>query len=410
MRNRHAGSARFGALAGTAVLLCGLVSVLLAGTRAATALAAKNLCATRPAATTVASALNARPHKGIALVASVSGRSSSPTSASSPSLTPAAAASSSTSPAPKPSPIKSTKAPSNSPSPSTSPSKSTNGPSPGTSPTPNKSTPVPSKSPSPSPSKSKSPSPSPSPTPNRKTAHLCVSVQPLGSKARVHPGSTATYVIWVWTTRAAAKKVTVNAAIRHVKGVGTARFTVCPSRHGSTCALGDLPRGRADELRAQVKVRKAAHSGRHVTLTAKAKAKGATSGSAAGSVKIVSTRAPASPAPTTPPSTPPIPPLPPIPPAPAPAAVGGTSPAGLFPTVSPQPSTGPPSGSAAAGHKNSRAIKATSATDTLPLNPRLIGGQLAGLVVLAAAITIAIARLSLRPQRPQDGDGSSGEH
>ncbi len=156
-------------------------------------------------------------------------------------------------------------------------------------------------------------------------------------------------------------------------------------------------------------MRKAAHSGRHVTLTAKAKAKGATSGSAAGSVKIVSTRAPASPAPTTPSSTPPIPPLPPIPPAPAPAAVGGTSPAGLFPTVSPQPSTSPPSGGAVLGRKHSRAIKAIPAADTLPLNPRLIGGQLAGLVVLAVAITIAIARLSLRPQRPQDGNGPPGD-
>jgi len=32
----------------------------------------------------------------------------------------------------------------------------------------------------------------------------------------------------------------------------------------------------------------------------------------------------------------------------------------------------------------------------LPLDPRLIGGQLAGLAVLAAAITMVVARLSLR--------------
>lgn len=404
MRNRHAGSARLGALAGTAVLSCGLVSVLLAGTRAAPAQAAKNPCANRPAAVTVASARNASQDTGIALVASVSDRSNSATPTSSASLTPG------------PSPNNSTSSPSNSPSPSASPSKSSSGPSPATSPTPaksspspNKSTPLPTKSPSPSPSKSKSPSPSPSPTPNRKTAHLCVSVQPFSSKAQVHPGGTATYVIWVWSTRADAKAVTIDAAIRHVKRVGAPRFTVCPSRSGATCALGDLPRGRADELKVRVKVHKAAHPGRHVTLTAKARAKGATSVSAAGSVKIVSTRAPATPAATPPPSTPPVPPLPPIPPLPA-ASAGGTSPAGLFPTVSPQPSTSPPSASTAVGRRHSRAIKATSAADTLPLNPRLIGGQLAGLVVLAAAITIAIARLSLRPQRPEDGNGSSGEH
>jgi len=235
-----------------------------------------------------------------------------------------------------------------------------------------------------------------------------VSVQPFSSKARVHPGRTATYVIWVWSTRADAKAVTVDVAIRHVKRVGAPRFTVCPNPSGATCALGDLPRGRADELQARVRVHKAAHPGRHVRLTAKAKATGVTTASATGSVKIVSTRAPASPAASPTPSAPPLPALPPVPLAPA-AAPGGTSPAGLFPTVSPQPSTSPASGGAVLGRRHSRAIKATPAADTLPLNPRLIGGQLAGLVVLAAAITIAIARLSLRPQRPQDGNGSSGD-
>jgi hypothetical protein len=40
---------------------------------------------------------------------------------------------------------------------------------------------------------------------------------------------------------------------------------------------------------------------------------------------------------------------------------------------------------------------------TLRLDTRLIGGQLAGLAVLAAAIAIAIARLSLRRPRPHGG-------
>jgi hypothetical protein len=40
---------------------------------------------------------------------------------------------------------------------------------------------------------------------------------------------------------------------------------------------------------------------------------------------------------------------------------------------------------------------------------RLIGGQLAGLVVLAAAIAIAITRLSLRPQRPEDSKDPPGK-
>ena len=38
---------------------------------------------------------------------------------------------------------------------------------------------------------------------------------------------------------------------------------------------------------------------------------------------------------------------------------------------------------------------------SFPLDKRLIGGQLIGLAVLAAAVTIAVARLSLRRPRPQ---------
>jgi hypothetical protein len=37
---------------------------------------------------------------------------------------------------------------------------------------------------------------------------------------------------------------------------------------------------------------------------------------------------------------------------------------------------------------------------SFPLSTRLVGGQIAGLAVLAAAVTIAVARLTLRKQRP----------
>ena len=40
------------------------------------------------------------------------------------------------------------------------------------------------------------------------------------------------------------------------------------------------------------------------------------------------------------------------------------------------------------------------AAATVPLDSRLIGGQLAGLAVLAGAVIIAIARLSLRAPKP----------
>jgi hypothetical protein len=38
----------------------------------------------------------------------------------------------------------------------------------------------------------------------------------------------------------------------------------------------------------------------------------------------------------------------------------------------------------------------------VPLDDRLIGGQLAGLAVLAGGVAMAIARLSLRAPKPQE--------
>jgi len=43
----------------------------------------------------------------------------------------------------------------------------------------------------------------------------------------------------------------------------------------------------------------------------------------------------------------------------------------------------------------------TDVSASFPLDTRLIGGQLVGLAVLAAAVTIAVARLSLRRPSPQ---------
>jgi len=54
-----------------------------------------------------------------------------------------------------------------------------------------------------------------------------------------------------------------------------------------------------------------------------------------------------------------------------------------------------------------RSIAARDVSAGLPLNVRLIGGQLVGLTILAAAVTIAVARLSLRKQRPRRTDDSS---
>jgi hypothetical protein len=72
-----------------------------------------------------------------------------------------------------------------------------------------------------------------------------------------------------------------------------------------------------------------------------------------------------------------------------------SNPSGLFPTVTPAASA-----STSGNAKKDPNVNATTVSSTLPLDSRLIGGQLAGLAVLASAIAIAVARLSLRTQRP----------
>jgi hypothetical protein len=46
-------------------------------------------------------------------------------------------------------------------------------------------------------------------------------------------------------------------------------------------------------------------------------------------------------------------------------------------------------------------VKVTDAAATFPFSTRLIGGEIIGLAVLAAALAIAIVRFSLRRSRPQ---------
>jgi len=215
----------------------------------------------------------------------------------------------------------------------------------------------------------------------------------------VNPGGTAGYEIWVWSTVSEAQGVTVSPALGRVAHVDAPRFTVCATLSGTSCALGDLPTGQAVELVADAHVRDAATAGERITLTATARASKAHSFHAAATVKVLSS--------STPPASSTEPTLPTgsdglgsgsVPSLPQGALTSPTDPTGLFPTVSPNGS-----GSPTAGRKNPRHLHAHVVSAILPLDPRLIGGQLAGLAVLATAIAIAIVRLSLRKPRPQDG-------
>jgi hypothetical protein len=192
-----------------------------------------------------------------------------------------------------------------------------------------------------------------------------------------------------------AGKVNGSAKIKIAAKPGTPHFTICSAPGGTTCSVG-LTAAQAVQLRAEVAVGRDA-TGTHVTLTAtgtSAQSKASASGS--GSVTVAAASAP-----STTPSTDPLgvgvslpgglPPgelssagLPPLP-----GAV--TNPSIAFPQVS--PTTPDPTPAPVPIH-------VSDVSASFPLSMRLVGGQIVGLAVLATAVTIAVARLSLRRQRP----------
>jgi hypothetical protein len=76
-----------------------------------------------------------------------------------------------------------------------------------------------------------------------------------------------------------------------------------------------------------------------------------------------------------------------------------------FPQVSPSATA---ASASAAASQHGHATRTVDLSAGLPLDVRLIGGQVIGLAVLAAAVTIAVARLSLRRQPAKHGEDSSG--
>ncbi len=279
-------------------------------------------------------------------------------------------------------------------------------------------------SPSPTNSGSKSPSPSPSPTSSSPSVQLCLEVQAITTKSGVHPGGTASYAIWVWPAGGAASGVTVTISSKAASKDVAPKFTVCPTVSGRTCKVGGIAKGTSDELQATAAVPSSIAAGKDITLTATAKAGDATAPPAADAgLKVTakpSSKHSPSPSPTPTPSssstgsglgaTLPAGILPTVPltttegpslgELPGPTTSAG-SPGGLFPTVSPQPAASPSPYSAVL--PKARDVRVTDAAATFPFSTRLVGGELVGLAVLAAALAIAIVRFSLRRPRPQHG-------
>jgi hypothetical protein len=240
------------------------------------------------------------------------------------------------------------------------------------------------------------------------------------TKSKLHAGGTATYAIWVWPAGGEATGVSVKISGKVAARAARPRFTVCPTASGLTCTVGGISKGSSDELQATVAVPKGTAAGRDAILTATSKAGNASAPPAAGAAikitaKPAATHSPSpTPTPTTSsgtgigatlpagilPTVPGVNPLATIGQLPDPTTSAG-SPGAVFPTVSPQPSASPSPYSAVL--PNARGVRVTDAAETFPFSTRLVGGELVGLAVLAAALAIAIVRFSLRRPRPQHG-------
>jgi len=178
------------------------------------------------------------------------------------------------------------------------------------------------------------------------------------------------------------------------------RFSLCPSAHKKVCSIGALPPSQAFELIVKSRVGQAVAAGEQVTLTVTVQATALSPAEASVTAQVGQTSSP------TPVATAPLPTLPPpamFPPLPG-TVVTPTSLSSLFPVVTPS-STPSPTARQRSRH-DAASIRPTAST--LPLDPRLIGGQLAGLAVLAAAITMVVARLSLRTPQSPAGPAAQG--
>ena len=428
MTKRLAMTPAVGLFAGLSVVSYGAVSMMLTGVHG-TRQANTNACVSSAPASPAHSATAATAHKSTAAgmmpralprtrtVSHASGRAQHP--AGMPVLLADAVrlASASTT-TPSPSPRASTAVqPQPSPGSSAAPSTALPEPGPARSTSPHHVTPGGTlKSPIATPTATATPTPTKTATPTPTTTQtkpppgtLCLKVQTLNGVSSVDPHTTVRFAIWVWLSSGTngTAKIRLSASPSSVSPT----FSVCVPSGSSECKVGGLSGGQQVEVQASLKAPDRSH--RRVKLTATAtSAEASNSASAWATVDIKrKSSGGGSTSPTqnagdgqtigTIPATY-------LPSGTAPGV--GIQPTGnlgsAFPQVSPSPSAVP--GTGTASHVPS--TKAIDLSAGLPLDVRLIGGQIIGLAVLAAAVTIAVARLSLRkqPQPPgKDGPGGS---
>jgi hypothetical protein len=231
-----------------------------------------------------------------------------------------------------------------------------------------------------------------------------VSVQTLGGSNTVNSESTVHFAIWVWLTsgKSGTATITVDASPSRVNP----SFSVCQPTGRTSCAVSGLSAGNHVETQARLYAAKDL-AGRDITLTVTATSKQASNKASATDTIEVAKRPGKDSDPTPTPTYPGY-----TPPAYYPGGNSGypgvTNPTGSlgsdFPQVSPSPNVSPTTSRSRRQHQ----IEVTDLSAALPLDVRLIGGQVVGLAILAAAVTIAVARLSLRKQPAKHSDESSG--
>jgi hypothetical protein len=193
----------------------------------------------------------------------------------------------------------------------------------------------------------------------------------------------------------------------HVKAQ---RLSLCPSKHGKVCSVGELPANQQFEVVVTDKIGKNATPGEQIGVTVNVQGVADTGGPlspAEASVATVLNHSSSSSNP--PPGTVPPVTIPPTNPDPGIPGTTVTPPglSSLFPTIT--PSSGPPTNGSgrAASSKKHGGTKVETVASSSPIDPKLIGGQLAGLAVLAAAITMVMARLSLRTPAAATASGQT---
>jgi hypothetical protein len=426
MTKRLAITPAVGLFAGLSVVSYGAVSMMVTGvhgTRHGAANACVTSAANSPAPKTTAAGMLPRMLPGTRTASHANGRAQHPaampvlladavrvasasTTPSPPSTQPSPSASPPALPQPSPA---SSAAPSTAlPQPAPAQSTNSNQPNPGGTLKSPIATPTATSTPTPTPTRTPTATPTPTTTPTKPPpGTLCLKIQTLGGVGSVDPHTTVRFAIWVWLSSGSngTAKISLSASPNSVSPT----FSVCVPSGRSDCKVGGLNAGQHVEMQAKLKAPGQSHH--HVTLTATAtSAEASNSASASATVDIKrksssdgstsstqnagdGTTIGTIPATYLPTGT--VPGL-------------GIQPTGdlgsAFPQVSPSPS--PASGTGAASHGPS--TKAIDLSAGLPLDVRLIGGQVIGLAVLAAAVTIAVARLSLRRQPQPPGKDDPG--